>query len=154
MTIQRSEEDNPVAKVGDTVRIHYECRLDDGSLFVSTRERDPLELVIGNAKIIPGLQDAIVGMSSGETKEITIPPNRAYGPYHEEMTAVIDRSMIPANVELEVGVAIRVKHSDGHESDAFVTKIDGDKISVDGNHPLAGKNLLMTVELVSLTTTA
>jgi len=81
---------------------------------------------------------------------VIIPPEKAYGPYHEEMTAQLDRKMVPADLELEVGIVIRIKHGDGHESDAFVTEITDETITVDGNHPLAGKNLNMELELVEL----
>ncbi len=140
----------PVAKAGDTVRVHYTCRLEDGKLLDTSRGKEPLEFVIGTADIIPGLQEAVLGMCRGETKTVSIPPEKAYGPYFKEMTATIERHMVPEEVKLEPGIAIRVKHADGHESDAFVTAISDRTISVDGNHPLAGKTLSMDIELVEL----
>ena len=138
------------AKSGDTVKVHYTCKLDDETVFATTRNKEPVEFEVGSAAVILGLQEAVVGMAPGDNKRVAIPPTKAYGPYHEEMKATIDRSMIPSDVELEVGVALRVKHSDGHESDAFVTAFTDDAISVDGNHPLAGKNLVMEIELVDI----
>jgi peptidylprolyl isomerase len=138
--------------MGDAVRIHYECKLGDGSVFASTRERGPKEFVLGGGEVIPGLQQAVVGMTIGEQKTVKIPPAQAYGPYHEELTAWIDRSMPPDDLKIEVGVVIRLKHADGHESDAFVTEISGDKLKVDGNHPLAGKDLHMAIELLDIKT--
>mgnify|MGYP005844449915 FL=1 len=140
----------PAAKGGDKVRIHYVCRLEDGAVFATTRNKAPIEFTIGTTKIIPGLQDAVVGMRPGETRSVSIPPEKAYGPYHPEMTAELARELVPADVKLEVGVALRVKHADGHESDAFVTGIEEDRVSVDGNHPLAGKNLLLEIELLDV----
>ncbi len=138
------------AKAGDTVRVHYICRLADGSVFATTRNKQPKQFVIGTTSIIPGLQEAVIGMAPGEKKIVEIPPEKAYGPYHEEMTATIDRELIPEGVEVQVGVSLRVKHADGHESDVFVTAVEGDRIRVDGNHPLAGKRLIMELELVEL----
>jgi len=148
---KHSDPDAPLtAKAGDTARVHYSCRLEDGSVFATTEGKEPKEILIGTSQVIPGLQEALIGMSAGEQKIVTIPPEQAYGPYHEEMTATLDRSMVPADLKIEVGVAIKVKHEDGHESDVFVTKIGDDTIDVDGNHPLAGKRLTMVVELVEI----
>ena len=138
------------AKAGDRVRVHYVCRLADGSVFATTRNKEPKEFVIGTTAIIPGLQEAVIGMAPGEKKTVEIPPEKAYGPYHEEMTATIDRKLVPEGIEVEVGVSLRVKHADGHESDVFVTAVEEDRIRVDGNHPLAGKHLIMELELIEL----
>ncbi len=146
-----SKPDVPnAAKIGDRVKVHYTCMLEDGSLFASTREKEPKEFVLGSADVILGLQDAVIGMKPGETKTVNVPPEKAYGPYHEEMTATLDRRMVPDHIALEIGAALRVKHADDHESDAFVTEISERTIKVDGNHPLAGKRLIMDVELVDL----
>lgn len=138
------------AKAGDRVKVHYTCKLEDGSVFATTRNKEAREFVIGTTAVIPGLQAAVIGMTPGERKTVVIPPEQAYGPYHGEMTAALDRSMIPADVAVEVGVCLRVQHADGHESDVLVIAVDGDRITVDGNHPLAGKNLVMEVELLDL----
>jgi len=136
------------AKPGDSVRVHYTCKLEDGSVFATSRNKDPLEFEIGGADVIPGLQEAVVGMAAGETKTVTVEPEKAYGPYHEEMTATIDRSLVPSDVSLEEGISVRVKHADGHESDAFVTGFTDTTVDVDGNHPLAGKRLVMEIEFL------
>lgn len=138
------------AKAGDRVKVHYTCKLEDGSVFATTRNKEAKEFVIGTASVIPGLQSAVIGMTPGERKSVVIPPEQAYGPYHGEMTATLNRRMIPTDVAVEVGVSLRVRHADGHESDVLVTGVDGDQITVDGNHPLAGKNLVMEVELLGL----
>jgi peptidylprolyl isomerase len=152
MTSEHNGKTILTAKEGDTVRVHFECRLDDGSVFATTANREePKEIVLGKSTVIPGLQEALLGMAADEEKTFRIPPDKAYGPYHEEMTATIDRSIIPADLDIEVGVVIKVKHEDGHESDAFVTAIDGDKIQIDGNHPLAGKTLTMEIRVVDVT---
>ena len=139
------------ASEGDTVRVHFECRLADGTVFATTANKDePKSIVLGKSAVIPGLQEGLLGMAVGERKTFNIPPEMAYGPYHDEMTATIERSVIPADLKIEVGVVIKVRHSDGHESDAFVTAIDGDMIQIDGNHPLAGKTLTLEVFVVDV----
>jgi peptidylprolyl isomerase len=138
------------AKAGDRVKVHYTCKLEDGSVFATTRNKEAKEFIIGTTSVIPGLQSAVIGMTPGESKTVVIPPDQAYGPYHGEMTAALDRRMIPADVAVEVGVSLRVRHADGHESDVLVTAVDADRVTVDGNHPLAGKNLVMEVELIEL----
>ena len=150
MKSKDNEDAMETAKAGDRVTFHYTCKLDDGSVFATTRGKEPLEFVIGNATIIPGLQEAVIGMCPGETKMVMVPPEKSYGPYHEEMTGKVDRSMVPKDLELELGICIRIQHGDGQESDAFVTEINDDTVSVDGNHPLAGKNLNMEIELLEL----
>ena len=137
-------------KPGDSVKVHYTCKLEDGSVFATTQNKKPLEFDVGGARIVPGLQEAVVGMKAGEKKTVIIPPEKGYGPYHSEMKATIGRELVPADIELEVGVALKVKHADGHESDAFVTAFTDETIDVDGNHPLAGKQLIMEVELLEV----
>jgi peptidylprolyl isomerase len=138
------------AQPGNAVRVHFVCRLADGSVFASTREREPKAFVLGASEVIPGMQEAVVGMKEGDTKTVTIPAERAYGPYHEAMTAWLERSIVPADLKVEIGVSIRVKHANGKESDAFITEVRDDKIKVDGNHPLAGKELTLELELVEI----
>jgi peptidylprolyl isomerase len=137
-------------KAGDTVKIHYTGKLEDGTVFATSRNDQPMEFTVGAAEIIPGLQEAVIGMSVGQTRTQLIPPERAYGPYHEQMTATLDRKMAPPELEIGVGVSLRVKHADGHESDVTVTELSETKMTVDGNHPLAGKNLLLEIELLDI----
>lgn len=150
MTSSSNAPEPPQAKPGDSVRIHYTCKLEDGSVFATSRNKEPIEFEIGSAEVIPGLQEAVVGMAEGDTKTTMVPPDKAYGPYHDEMTATIDRDMVPSDLKLENGVSLRVKHADGHESDAFVTGFNETTVDVDGNHPLAGKTLTLEIELLEL----
>jgi FKBP-type peptidyl-prolyl cis-trans isomerase 2 len=145
-----TRESRATAKSGDTVRIHYTCTIDDGSIVATTRNKEPLEFTLGNSQVIPGLQEAVIGMIPGESKAVQIPPERAYGPYHEEMKATLDRTMVPQELDLGIGVSLRVKHADGHESDVLVTGFTETTVDIDGNHPLAGRNLTMKIELLAL----
>lgn len=150
--MEHHTKSDPAAQVkpGDTVRVHYTCKLDDDTVFATTRNREPLEFVVGESQIIPGLQEGVIGMKPGETKTFKIGPDKAFGPYHEEMTATLDRSLVPPDLELEIGTSLRVRHADGHESEVRVTALSETTVTIDGNHPLAGKELTMEVELVEL----
>ncbi len=150
MSSHGSQPQSPEAKLGDTVKVHYTCNLEDGSLFATTRDKEPKEFVLGAGDVILGLQDAVAGMRPGESKTVTVPPEKAYGPYHVEMIATIERDKVPADIDLEPGIALRVKHADGHESDAFVTEVSSTTIKLDGNHPLAGKRLILELELIEV----
>jgi peptidylprolyl isomerase len=150
MELRTQSGPSNTVRPGDTVRIHYTCRLDDNSVFATTRNRAPLEFVVGESQIIPGLQEGVLGMKPGESKTFQIGPEKAFGPYHDEMTATLDRNLVPPDLYLEIGAPLRVKHSDGHESEVRVTAFNESSVTVDGNHPLAGKALTMEVELVEL----
>lgn len=140
----------PTVKPGDTVKIHFTCTLDDGTIFATTRHLDPLEFTVGNPEIISGLQDAVLGMAPGEIRTRAVPPEKSYGPYHEDMVATIDRALAPSDLVIETGLCLRVQHADGHESEVLVTAVTDTTLTVDGNHPLAGKNLSFEIELLEL----
>lgn len=151
MSLNKGPKAAATVNDGDTVKVHCTCKLEDGSVVDTTKGKEPLKFTVGNAEIMPGLQEALMGMSPGESKTQIVSPAKAYGPYHDQMTATLDRKLIPPEVKVEVGVSLRVKHSDGHESDAFVTELTDENVSVDGNHPLAGKSLILELELLERT---
>ena len=134
------------AKSGDTVKVHYKGKLDDGSVFDSSEGRGPLEFTIGEGKIIPGVEEAIIGMSPDETKEATMPPEKAYGQYRDEMVIEVDKSQFPEDIDPEPGQQLELKQPDGQHVVVTVTNISGENVTLDANHPLAGKQL--TFELV------
>lgn len=137
------------AKSGDTVRIHYTGRLDDGSVFDSSRERDPLEFRLGSGQVIPGFDRAVDGMSPGEEKTITIPAAEAYGLRREEMVMRVGRDEFPPDLQPEVGQ--RLQMSQGTQMVVVVvTEVDEDGVTLDANHPLAGQNLTFDLQLVSI----
>src|SRR5689334_23033128 len=101
------------AKAGDTVKVHYTGKLEDGTVFDSSSERDPLQFTIGDGMIIPGFEKAVVGMSPGDAKTELIPTDQAYGPHLEEMVVVIDRQQMPAEIEPEVGQQLQIQQPTG-----------------------------------------
>ena len=139
------------ARVGDTVKVHYKGSLEDGSVFDSSEDDDPIEFTIGEHEVIGGLEDAIVGMSAGQKKVATIPPDGAYGDREEELVFQVARSSIQSGQEVSVGDDVRVQLPDGQSAAMHVMAADESSITLDANHPLAGKTLIFDVELVSIT---
>ncbi len=140
------------AKQGDTVKVHYTGRLDDGSEFDSSLERQPLEFVIGQGQIIPGFEQAVVGMSQGDTKTVEIAPEQAYGPRHDEAIQEIPKSALPETIQesLQVGMQLQANDPNGRPLMLTVTDIAEENITVDANHPLAGQALIFDLELVEI----
>jgi peptidylprolyl isomerase len=133
-------------KEGDTIRINYVGRLEDGTVFDSSDT--PLEFTVGEGDIIPGLEQGVIGMEVGETKVITIAPELAYGPYMEERVFEMDRKKIPGNFDIEIGLRFQMYRADGMPVLVTVIGMTEDTLLMDCNHPLAGKTLIFetTVE--------
>ncbi|WP_305045397.1 FKBP-type peptidyl-prolyl cis-trans isomerase [Geoalkalibacter sp.] len=135
-------------KSGDTAKVHYTGTLDDGTVFDSSREREPLEFQVGAGQLIAGFDEGVLGMSLGETRNIHIPAEKAYGPHREELVIDVDRRQFPQDITPEVGRQLQTEDNHGHPLIVTITAIDGDKVTLDANHPLAGKNLNFEIELV------
>jgi len=138
------------AQQGDTVKVHYTGRLDDGRVFDTSANRDPIEFTIGEGRVIPGFENGILGMSPGETKTIKIPSEEAYGPRRDDMVVEIDKKHLPPDLDAEVGDQLQMRQADGQPVLVTVTDVDDEKITLDANHPLAGKDLTFDVELVEV----
>lgn len=135
------------AKSGDTVKIHYKGKFDDGAVFDSSEGRDPLEFKIGDGNIIPGVEEAVIGMSPEETKEAKVPPEKAYGEYRDDMVIEVDKSQFPENIDPQEGQQLELKQPDGQSVVVSVTHVGEEKVILDANHPLAGKNLTFEITL-------
>ena len=135
---------------GTKVQVHYTGTLDDGTQFDSSRDREPLELVIGQGMVIPGFEKAIVGMEPGQTVTVTIPEEEAYGPHNEEMVIQFPRTSFPAEIEPKVGEQLVLRSPDGQEIPALIVDMNDEEVSLDANHPLAGFALTFEIELVSV----
>lgn len=138
------------AKAGDTVKIHYTGTLDDGTQFDSSAGREPLEFTVGTGQVIPGFDQAVEGMAVGETKRVNIEPENAYGPRHEQMIQEVPKSALPPDLQPEVGMGLQAQGPDGKNLQLTVTEVAEESITVDGNHPLAGKALNFDIELVHI----
>ncbi|MGM0453395.1 MAG: FKBP-type peptidyl-prolyl cis-trans isomerase [Thermodesulfobacteriota bacterium] len=135
------------AKSGDTVKIHYKGTLNDGTVFDSSEGRDPLEFTIGEGNIIPGVEEAVIGMAPEDTKTETISPDKAYGDYRSEMVIDVDKSQFPENIDPEVGQQLELKQQDGQTVVVTVTEVNENQVKLDANHPLAGKDLTFEIQL-------
>ena len=140
------------AQAGDTVLIHYHGTFDDGTVFDSTREKDPFEMVIGKEIGIPGFEKAVLGMSEGEVKSVKVLPEDGFGVRNEELVVEMDKENITQHVkEPEVGMMLRVRDKGGEgANNVVIVDISDDKITLDGNHPLAGKILNFEIQLVKV----
>ena len=138
------------AKSGDTVRIHYTGTLDDGTQFDSSDGRDPLEFALGGGQVIPGFDSAVDGMTVGESKSVTIPPEQAYGERHEQLVQQVPKSALPEDMKPEVGMQLQSQSPDGQVMNLVVTEVEEAAITVDANHPLAGQALTFAIELVEI----
>ncbi len=137
-------------KQGDTVRIHYTGTLLDGSVFDSSEGRDPLEFVVGSGQIIPGLDTAMPGLVAGDKKRVEIACVEAYGPINPAMRQAIPREGIPDDIPLEPGTQLQMQTPDGQALPVTVVDADEATVTLDGNHPLAGQDLIFEIEVVSV----
>ena len=138
------------AKTGDTVKVHYTGKLGDGSVFDTSEGCEPLEIKIGGGQLIAGFEEALSGMEVGESKTVTIPVDKAYGPYQQEMEMVVGRSQFPAELEPRIGQQLQVGQPEGQTFVVTVTAISGEEVTLDANHPLAGKDLIFDLQLVEI----
>lgn len=138
------------AKQGDTVRVHYTGKLDDGSVFDSSAGGEPLEFTLGSSQLIPGFEKAVDGMEVGTTTTTHIPSDEAYGPHQDEGLIDVPRDRIPAEIDLEVGQQLQMQTQDGRPVPVRVIEVGEAEIKVDANHPLAGKDLSFEIELVAI----
>jgi len=138
------------AKEGDVVKVHYTGKLRDGTVFDSSKDGEPLEIVLGAGRTIPAFEEALIGMSPGETKTFEIPAEEAYGPYRDELVVEIERDRVPPDMELEVGQQLILRQPEGQAIRVTVTEITDEGITLDANHPLAGEDLIFEVQMVAV----
>jgi len=135
---------------GDTVKVHYTGTLEDGTVFDTSVEREPLALTLGQGLVIPGFEQAVIGMKVGESKTVDIPVEQAYGPYRDDLILVVERDELPEDLETEVGQQLQMSQADGSFIVVTITEVSETTITIDANHPLAGQNLTFEIELVEI----
>jgi len=138
------------AKSGDTVKVHYTGRLDDGTVFDSSTGRDPLQFTIGASQVIAGFEKAATGMSLGESKTATFPADQAYGTRDERMVMAVSRDQLPPDLKVKVDDQLQMRRPDGRAQIVTVTAVSESDVTLDGNHPLAGQDLTFDIELVEI----
>lgn len=139
-----------VAKSGDTVKVHYTGKLEDGTEFDSSVGAEPLEFDLGAAQVIEGFENAIIGMKEGETKTVVIPVEQAYGPINEEYVLKAPRDNMPPDLDPFVGLQLLMPVPNAEPVPVIITEVSDVEITLDANHPLAGKELTFELELVGI----
>jgi len=137
-------------KNGDSIKVHYTGRLKSGEVFDSSRDREPLAFTLGLGQLIPGFETGVIGMAPGESRTVEIPPDKAYGPYLPRLVSVVKRSQFPRGITPEIGQELQTEDQNGQPIDLRVTKIDGDNVTLDANHHLAGETLTFDIEIIEI----
>jgi len=139
------------AKQGDTVRVHYRGKLQDGSVFDETFDREPLRFTIGGGQLIPGFEEAVVGMKPGDSKTTEVPVGKAFGPYLEERVVEVPKNTFARwGPEPVTGERVPIPQRNGPSIDAIVTDVTESKVTVDFNHPFAGQDLTIDIKLLEI----
>jgi len=137
-------------KTNDTVKVHYTGTLDDGSVFDTSAEREPLEFTVGANQVIKGFEDGVVGMEIGEKKKIHIPCAEAYGEKNDQLIFDFPKNQFPEEMELKIGMEVQMMTQDQQPVFVTISEIEGENVKLDANHPMAGKDLNFELELVEI----
>ena len=137
-------------KAGDTVKVHYSGKLEDGTVFDSSFDREPLEFKVGEGNIIPGFEEAVIGMAVEEEKVVKIPPDKAYGEHDESRLLVVPKSQMPPDAEPKVGDKLQMSDPKGMTFIVDIIKVTEEEVTLDTNHPLAGKELTFVIKIVEI----
>jgi len=139
-----------VIEKGDKVKVNYVGYLEDGSVFDSSKEDEPLEFVVGENKIIKGFEEAVVGMEKGEEKEIILKPNEAYGDVNPELVKKIPKENFKSDVEPKEGMMLTLTAPNGIRLPARIVEVGENDLTIDLNHPLAGKTLKFKIKVLEV----
>ncbi len=138
------------ARDGDRVKVHYTGMLEDGRVFDSSVDREPLEFTLGQGEVIPGFEEAVMGMQPDESKTTMIPSEKAYGPHNPDMVVTVDRERLPEDLDPKVGQALQMRQGEGRTIMVTITDLSESTITLDANHPLAGEDLTFDIQLVEI----
>lgn len=139
-----------LAQQNNTVKVHYTGRLDDGTIFDSSEGREPLEFKLGEGRVIPGFEQAVLGMSEGESKTVTIPSDQAYGPRRDDRLLKVGHEQFPPEIQPTVGQQLQVQQSSGQPMIVVVAEVADKHVILDANHPLSGQDLTFDLQLVEI----
>lgn len=138
-------------KKGNKIKVEYTGSLEDGTVFDSSEKQGaPIEFTVGEGQVIQGFDDAVVGMEKGEEKEITIPPEKAYGNYHSELVKELAKDCFPEKQEFTVGMIFVMNTQEGKQIPFRISKVTDNTVTVDLNPPLAGKTLVIKLRIVDV----
>ena len=138
-------------KKGDTIQVHYHGTLTDGTIFDSSNGREPLEFEVGGGMVIEGFDNGVLGMTIGEKRTVNIPADQAYGPKNDDMIMEFPLDRFPADLVPEVGMQLNMSNTEGDQFPVVIVEVADEHVLLDANHPLAGKDLIFDLELVTVT---
>jgi peptidylprolyl isomerase len=139
------------ASFGNTVKVHYSVKLDDGTVVDNTFDHEPFLFTIGLGQAIPGFENAVTDMSPGTSKTVRVPVEEAYGPYNKELVSEVNRNDFPADFVFKVGQQLELSRIDGGFDLVTVLKVSEKTVTLDRNHPMAGKELTIDIQLLEIT---
>ncbi len=137
-------------KANNTVKVHYTGKLSDGQVFDTSEGKEPIEFVLGQGQLIPGFEQGLIDMKVNEKKTITIAKEEAYGEVNDQLIQEIDRSNLPQDMEPKVGMGLVSKSPEGQEMNLMIVEVKEASVVIDGNHPLAGRDLVFDLEVVEI----
>ena len=138
------------AQSGNKVRVTYTGHLMDGTMFDQTEPKDTFDFTIGEGDVIPGFEDAVLGLETGQATKTIIKCDHAYGPVREDLVMEFNRTDFPQDMNLNVGMSLKATFENDLTMNVKVTHISDEMIMVDGNHPLAGKDLIFDIKLIEV----
>jgi FKBP-type peptidyl-prolyl cis-trans isomerase 2 len=138
------------AQKGDKVQVHYTGKLEDEQVFDTSENQAPLEFVLGEGRLIPGFEQAVIGMTPNESKSVKITADEAYGPRREELLVAVPRSEFPDNIDPQKGQQFEIRMDSGQTRRAQVADVTENHVTLDTNHPLAGQDLIFDIRLVNI----
>ena len=138
------------ARLGDTVRVQYTAKLEDGRVFAAEQQDEGVSFTLGKGEVIEGLERTVLGMKPGETKTIEVPPERGFGLHDAKQLIPVPRHQLPDGVEVKPGVQLSLQRPDGEVQAVFIADVSEDRVVLDANHPLAGKELTLEVTLLDI----
>lgn len=138
------------AKDGDTVKVHYTGTLEDGEVFDTSKDKEPLEFQLGQGQLIPGFEKAVEGMEVGESTTVEIPSDEAYGELRDDLVINVPKDQLPEDISPQIGMQLQVNQQNGQPIPVRITEIGDEDLTLDANHPLAGKDLKFEIELVDV----
>ena len=139
-----------IIKNGDTVKVHYTGILDNGEVFDSSLDRNPLLCTLDQVQLIPGFEKAIIGLTVGDSTITHIPAAEAYGEHNPQMEVTVEKNQLPEGMIPKIGIQLQLNQPDGSPIPYVITKLEGENVTIDANHPLAGKDLTFNIEIVEI----
>ena len=146
----KGENQMPAVKNGDTVKVAYSVKLEDGTIFDSTNEQEPFQFTLGQGQAILGFEKAVIGMQQGDSKTENINAQDAYGSYNEALIIEVNKDKFPSDFQFEAGQHLLIPDDSGEKILVTVYEVKDTSVIFDKNHPLAGKNLIIDIKLIEI----